>query len=167
VREKLASEADLTRWSLEAGLRAAPATPSVLRRALAIREALYRVLASAVSGSRPAPADLAALNRELAIARSHERIRHTARGFVIGWDDADAPDAVLWNIARSAAELLQSGYLHRLRQCGGYECGWLFLDTSRNHSRRWCDMRDCGNRNKVLQFRRRARAKSYAEKRET
>jgi predicted RNA-binding Zn ribbon-like protein len=64
-------------------------------------------------------------------------------------------DTILMAVADSAAELLTSDSLPRVRQCGGLNCGWLFLDTTRNRSRRWCDMKDCGNRAKVRRYRQR------------
>jgi predicted RNA-binding Zn ribbon-like protein len=57
-------------------------------------------------------------------------------------------DRVTWWVARSAAELLTSKNLTFVRECASYDCGWLFLDTTKNRSRRWCDMRTCGNRAK-------------------
>jgi len=56
--------------------------------------------------------------------------------------------------------LTSSQRLNQVRQCRGDNCGWLFVDGSKNHSRRWCDMRDCGNRAKV----RRHRLKQRREK---
>lgn len=76
------------------------------------------------------------------------------------WDwagDVEALDRVLWPVVRSAAELLTSGDLDRVRRCAGDDCAWLFLDRSRNGSRRWCDMTVCGNRSKVRRFYRRGR----------
>ncbi|MCB0153982.1 MAG: CGNR zinc finger domain-containing protein, partial [Anaerolineae bacterium] len=55
----------------------------------------------------------------------------------------------------SAAELLTSDRLNRVGQCAGESCGWLFLDTTRNHSRRWCEMEHCGNRAKAKRHYRR------------
>jgi predicted RNA-binding Zn ribbon-like protein len=55
-------------------------------------------------------------------------------------------------IVKSAADLLLSDMLDRVKQCEGDPCGWLFLDTSRNRSRRWCSMEDCGNRAKARRF---------------
>lgn len=65
-----------------------------------------------------------------------------------------------WPIVYSAAKLLASSGLDRVRQCAGDDCGWLFLDTSRNHSRRWCDMADCGNRAKARRHYRRTRSEA-------
>lgn len=45
-----------------------------------------------------------------------------------------------------------------LKRCGNPLCRWIFLDGSRNRSRRWCDMAACGNRAKVARHRRMARA---------
>jgi len=64
-----------------------------------------------------------------------------------------ALERVLWSVTLTAADLLTSGDLSQVRLCDGEDCGWLFLDTSRNHSRHWCDMKDCGNRAKVRRFR--------------
>jgi predicted RNA-binding Zn ribbon-like protein len=78
----------------------------------------------------------------------------TATGYAWTWvDDGAAPDCMLWPIVRSAAELLVTGDLSGVRVCGGARCGWLFVDTSKNRSRRWCDMQDCGNVAKVRRFR--------------
>jgi predicted RNA-binding Zn ribbon-like protein len=69
-------------------------------------------------------------------------------------------DDALWAVARSAADLLISETtLAHLRECAAETCGWLFLDRSKNGSRRWCDMKVCGNRAKVRRFRRRARGR--------
>jgi predicted RNA-binding Zn ribbon-like protein len=80
-----------------------------------------------------------------------------AHGEEFDWEwefDESDPEQALAPIACSAAELLASSdLLHHLRRCEGDNCGWLFLDSSRNHSRRWCDMRDCGNRAKVRRHR--------------
>jgi predicted RNA-binding Zn ribbon-like protein len=61
-------------------------------------------------------------------------------------------DWILNPLIRSAADLLVSDELKRVKRCGDPACGWLFLDTSRNKSRRWCDMSDCGNRAKASRF---------------
>ena len=60
-------------------------------------------------------------------------------------------------VALDAARILTSAERERVQSCGDPECGWFFLDTSRNHSRRWCNMQSCGNRNKVRRFYRRQR----------
>src|SRR5258706_15217068 len=67
-------------------------------------------------------------------------------------------NAMLWPIARAAAELLASPDLAGVRACSSSSCQWLFLDTSKNHHRRWCSMKECGNRAKVRKFYARRRA---------
>jgi predicted RNA-binding Zn ribbon-like protein len=53
---------------------------------------------------------------------------------------------MFWLLARSAAELLTSEQLSRVRVCASETCGWLFIDTSKNRTRRWCSMSDCDDR---------------------
>jgi predicted RNA-binding Zn ribbon-like protein len=75
-------------------------------------------------------------------------VRRAEGGFRWGWDEeSDSLTKVLWPVAKAAADLLTSeGHaLKRLHQCAASDCGWLFIDMSRNHSRRWCDMSNCGN----------------------
>jgi predicted RNA-binding Zn ribbon-like protein len=131
---------------------------TVLRRAITLREAMYRLFKGAIARSPPRPDDLTAINRELQIARAHERLTASPHGAVVDYGDpASALDGVLWPIVRSARELLTSSRLERVGQCPGDECGWLFLDTSRSGRRHWCDMKDCGNVAKVRRFREKAR----------
>lgn len=130
----------------------------VFRRAIEFREASWRLFRALEDGAEPGPADLGTVNREVARAMSHARLERTADGFAWGWDDALEPDRVLWPVARSAAELLTSPELGRVGRCAAESCGWLYLDTSKNRSRRWCDMRDCGNRAKVRRHYQRQRA---------
>jgi predicted RNA-binding Zn ribbon-like protein len=130
----------------------------VFRRAVEFREAAWRLFRALEDGGDPAAADLATVNREVARAMGHARLERTAEGFAWGWDDALEADRVLWPVARSLAELLASPELGRVGRCAAESCGWLYLDTSKNRSRRWCDMRDCGNRAKVRRHYRRHRA---------
>ncbi|MBC7930364.1 MAG: CGNR zinc finger domain-containing protein [Rubrivivax sp.] len=170
LREKLSGYPDLVAWGRQAGLLAdkeakrllrladeeAGAAGVVFKRGLKLRETIYRLFKSVVDNRRPDPADLEQLNEELLIARGHEKLAYAGGALEWSWNDrAEALDCVLWPLALSAAELLTSGELSRVRQCGGEQCGWLFLDTSRNRSRQWCDMKDCGNLAKVRRFRQR------------
>jgi len=170
IDDKLESYADLVRWAGLAGL-ATPArvqnqlargnprqAAKVLARARALRHALYRLLNCVVDHCNPAPADLSLVSAELRIANKHQRLSGCARKFELAWDQTPALDSILWRVSQSAADLLTSPDLARVRRCAGENCGWMFLDTTRNHSRHWCDMRDCGNLAKVRRFRlRRAR----------
>lgn len=140
--------------------RDAVAAGEVLQRGIALREGIWSVFASR---TRARAADLAAVSDEAARAAPHLRLeRKDDDGFAFVWDSEVALDRVLWPIARSAADLLTSE-VHRatVRECESESCSWLFLDRTRNHSRRWCDMGDCGNRAKARRFRERRRAKGH------
>lgn len=132
---------------------------SVLRQALELREAIYGICSAIAAGASPQAADVNALNVALAQALTHLRLLPKDDVFAWDWsDDAGALDRMLWPVAWSAAELLTSEELDRVGECQGDGCGWLFMDMSRNHSRRWCDMGDCGNRAKARRFYRRQKA---------
>ncbi|MFN2432125.1 MAG: ABATE domain-containing protein [Gemmatimonadota bacterium] len=136
----------------------------VVEHASAFREALHRVLSAAEADTSAHEDDLEEVNRTLAGAMAHARVVPDGEGFTWEWDPvADALDRVLWPVARSAADVLTSGELARVRSCASHDCGWLFLDVSKNRSRRWCTMESCGNRAKVRRHyarRRRAAARS-------
>jgi predicted RNA-binding Zn ribbon-like protein len=132
----------------------------VLNEARMLRESLHSVLSALSAGEPPDPVHLAVLNRAIGAALGHAAITPETSGYVWGWMGADeALDAPLWPVARAAAELLTSGGYRRMKECASDSCGWLFLDLSKNRSRRWCDRRGCGNRSKV----RRHRAKRLAQ----
>lgn len=126
----------------------------VVRRALRLREAIYRICVAALEQESPSPKDLKLLNEEISVARNHEEIDSIKGTFQLrSKSTANDLDQMLWPVTLSAAELLTTDDLKRLQQCYGENCGWLFVDTSKNHSRQWCDMSDCGNRAKVRRFR--------------
>ncbi|MBI2081511.1 MAG: CGNR zinc finger domain-containing protein, partial [candidate division NC10 bacterium] len=94
--------------------------------------------------------DLAVLNAALAEALPLLGLVPEGNGFTWEWTaNGQRLDRMLWPVARSAAELLTSGELARVRECEAESCAWLFMDRSRNRSRRWCDMKTCGNRTKA------------------
>ena len=175
--EYLRSYEDLLSWGRQAGLlvpeeaealsRQATLDPEgaqeTLSRALALREAIHRAISAVIVGETQDESELSAFNRELSIALS--RLRVMPAGGTYGWDwdwsgdDGGPPlDSPLWPVARSAAELLTSTKLGKVKVCAGKGCGWVFLDESRNGSRRWCDSRDCGNRERVRRHLTRKRA---------
>jgi predicted RNA-binding Zn ribbon-like protein len=173
--DKLENYADLIGWSLKAGLikesRAkkllqlaeadSAAASAVLKRALNLRESIYRLFKSAMEGWQPEAEDLEKLNRELSIARRRQRLSTADKAFVFEWiNAAEALDAMLWQISESATALLINGDLTRIRRCANDVCNWLFLDTSRNRTRQWCVMKDCGNLAKVRRFRAKNRAEN-------
>lgn len=165
--EHLHAYADLAAWAKQARtiapaearelLREAQRRPreseAVLRRARELREAIFRVFAARAEGARPAAADLALLNAALASAMARARVAPSADGYAWSWDaGARDLDRVLWPVARAAADLLVSERAELVKTCASDTCDWLFIDRSRNRSRRWCDMSDCGNRAKVRRY---------------
>lgn len=171
--EFLTSYAALVAWSWHAGvlsnreaqtlLEEAEHRPTeanaVLERATTLREAMYRVFVSVIEGLRPDPSDVDTLNQAVSEAMVHLELAATADGFAWVWRAGEhALDRMLWQVARSAADMVASEARHWVKQCAGDPCGWLFLDTSKNHSRRWCNMGSCGNRAKSRRHYQRRRA---------
>ncbi|MCP3918858.1 MAG: hypothetical protein GY711_25195 [bacterium] len=176
-RETLAAYDDLVLWSEQARSlapaaagrlrRAAREDPGgaarVLERARALREASFRAFYAVVQGKRAKPVDLRAINAEVAGALGHARVEAGKGGYAWAFEPSSALDAPLWPIARSAAELLVSDDLERVKECANEHCLWIFLDKTKNHARRWCEMKSCGNRAKVREHRRRKRAEEDLE----
>jgi predicted RNA-binding Zn ribbon-like protein len=132
---------------------------SVVRRATRLAEALRTIFRDAAEGKPPPSVPLGVFDRELAAAFRHARLRPGASAYAWEWGtDTVAPDQILWPVVRSAADLLVSDGLSRVKVCASASCRWLFLDSSKNGRRRWCDMKSCGNREKALRYRRRRRA---------
>jgi predicted RNA-binding Zn ribbon-like protein len=126
------------------------AAAGALAQALSIREALYGIFSARAAGL-PAPAlDLQTVNKAIGKAMTRAGLSASAAGgFEWGWPDAPiGVDRVAWWVVRSAAELLTSEDLTSVRECAGYDCGRLFMDGTKNRSRRWCAMASCGNRAK-------------------
>ena len=158
--EWLTKYSDLVSWSQHAGtlteneaqdlLRKAELhttdAKAVLERATILRETLHRVFSAIINHQLSNPSDITTFNVELSNAMAQTRLLQTADSHNWSYVFKDnALDRVLWSVVRSAADLLTSNKLDRIRRCSGENCGWLFLDMSRNRSRRWCDMKDCGN----------------------
>jgi predicted RNA-binding Zn ribbon-like protein len=124
----------------------------VLERAIRLRDAIWAVFPA--DRGVPKQADLAVISDEAARAASHMRLGRDGESFAWTWSDSNEMDRALWPISRSAAELLTSEVNRSaVRECESETCSWLFVDRTRNHSRRWCDMGDCGNRAKARRFR--------------
>lgn len=120
-----------------------------LARALTLRETLHDTFAALAAGTRPAP-DLLAGIQDVAAPGLAELDLHAVRdgGYELGWTRPSLA-LPLQQVAVSAVLLLASAELDRVKQCLGSSCGWVFVDGSRNRSRRWCDSRECGNRERV------------------
>jgi predicted RNA-binding Zn ribbon-like protein len=118
-----------------------------------LREAIHDVFWAIMNKRAVPPLALARLNNYVQAAAAHmQLVPVKGGGFEWRFDDLVDFDSVLWPIARSAADLLVSDQLDYVRACSSKACEWFFLDTSKNHHRRWCDMTRCGNRAKVRRF---------------
>ena len=136
------------------------AAEAVRRRAVELRERLHRCFLALNRGAKPHPRDLDGINQELAAALPHARLMPDADGFTWSWDDEPTLDRVLWPVVRSVTQLLTASELPRVKQCAGQGCTWLFLDTSKNGSRRWCEMEVCGSRSKARAYYARRKAET-------
>ena len=167
--ERLGSYADLVGWAeqvqavdgagaralLERARRSPAEAARVHARALALREALFRLFVALTEGEPLGAEDLALLDGARAEALAHQHLVQEGTGVRLAWEPAGAwLEAPLWPVVQSAAELLtRPEERERVRLCGmTYEdgCGWVFLDETKNRRRRWCSMKDCGNRAKAL-----------------
>ncbi len=163
--DKLTSYDDLVAWAAQAEqlpaddaerLRAqAVRQPKEAQRALergrALREALYRVFSTRWHEQEVAQADLELISEEYARATSQRTLARAADGTIAFQFRSDAAlDRPLWPVAVSAANLLSADdAAARVKECATDNCNWLFYDASKNRSRRWCDMNECGNRAKA------------------
>ena len=120
-------------------------------RSIVLREAIYRVFSAITQKRAPGQADLDIINDFAVEALQHRRLAAANGGYSWQWksDGKNSLDRIAWPIALAAADLLTSHELKIVRFCEAPDCEWLFLDHSRNRSRRWCDMASCGNRAKA------------------
>lgn len=166
-KENLHSYADLVDWAVAGGaiaksagaqLKSAAAghearAGRLLVEAKRLRETLYEVLVAIADERKPPAAEIGALTAAMSDAYANLQLKPSAQGFELGWPSSGSDlRAPLWPVVKSAVDLLVGGAAH-LRECASDTCGWLFLDESKNRSRKWCSMRDCGNRAKVRRFR--------------
>jgi predicted RNA-binding Zn ribbon-like protein len=174
--EYLHNYSDLVRWAhhadlltldraehlIEESVRRSEEAAQILDRAIVLREAIYRIFSAVAAERSLEPGDLDVLNTTLSEGLQWLRVSQTKEGFTWTWGGNMASlDQMLWPVARSAATLLTSKELDRVRECADDRgCGYLFMDTSRNRSRKWCDMRGCGNRAKAKRHYRRVQAET-------
>lgn len=170
--EKLRRYADLLAWLqrcellpateaatlLAASDRQPDAARMTLETALRFRDVAWRLLWATAHGQTPAASDMARFEKHLKWCRNHTQLASLSEGgFCMVWQgDADDPGQAMWRPAAALERFVLSDQLPRLRGCAGEHCGWLFVDRSRNGTRRWCSMRDCGNRAKARRHYRRA-----------
>lgn len=129
-----------------------------LEDAKALRALVYQILRRMGRGADPGEGRIEELNGYMRRYLPDRRLAARASGVAWSWrSDPYRLDRMLAPVVWDVAELLTSEEVERLKLCDGDECGWLFIDGSRNRSRRWCDMSDCGNRAKARRFRERQR----------
>ncbi len=172
--ERLVEYADLPWWGHQVGLidrqrmqaliaegeRHPRRAAQALESARALREALHGVVLAALDGGEPPAADLAQVNGWVASAMQHRRLRPKPGGGLEGsFDDDGDLLAFLRPVAADAARVLEvdlaAGLLRRCGESEAGRCGWIFVDETKNHSRRYCSMRDCGNRAKQRRYQQR------------
>ena len=161
--ELLKTSQDLIRWGLETDILSEPETDkmnhwahknkstadNVLVQAKDLRESLHHIFKGIIEGNEPNENDLNVINYELSEMLTHLQLSYSKNQFKLEIEKDNTLDYVIWHIVRSASKLLTSDKLDRVKECEDDECGWLFIDESKNRSRRWCSMEDCGNRNKA------------------
>ncbi len=175
--ENLVRYSDLLRFLGESGLlepqrirllnKAAsePAAEQVLREVKALREATAAVFYAGMEERAPAHSDVLTLERHFLEAGRQRELHWKAAAKSPADDDTPANLAwqwsrhagtdlnlPLWLLAQSVSDILLSPEVARVRTCAVDTCRWLFLDTSKNHTRRWCNMKVCGNRMKARRF---------------
>jgi len=122
----------------------------VLASTVELREALAAVLYAWVDGDKPADGQVEILETHFHAAALHRSLRGGDERLVWNWSGLEQQaELPLWKLAQSASDLLVSDDARRVKDCGDPTCRWLFLDLSKNHTRRWCDMKTCGNRMKA------------------
>lgn len=135
-----------------AGERQPDRATEVLDRALQLRGCLDRLLRAEIEHQPPSRQDLDALRQAYIAALVHAAMQQVGDHYDWTWHStSDVLDQPLWPIAHQAVELMRFAPLHRLTRCG--HCRWLFLDTSKNRSRRWCSMNTCGSIMKMRRYR--------------
>ena len=161
--ELLKTSQDLIRWGVETDILSEPETDkmnhwahenkstadNLLVKAKDLRESLHHLFKGIIEGNEPNENDLNVINYELSEMLTHLQFSYSKNQFKLEIEKDNTLDYVIWHIVRSASKLLTSDKLGRVKECEDDECGWLFIDESKNRSRRWCSMEDCGNRNKA------------------
>ena len=169
-QERLHDIADLLVWARHVGILTDVEASSAISlyalrpdigeeqflRAFRLREAIHAIVSALIRRTEPHTGLMNLLNGELTEAHRNRILSASGTAVDWTWQSGISPvDRVLWPIALSVSELLTDGNHARLHECSSERCGWIFEDTSKNHTRRWCSMEDCGNQAKVRRYRKR------------
>ena len=178
--EELLSDAHFVIWAVHAGILSADEASGLQARTLhkhvqlklpgkkpaslcdnarVLRESLRQMFQRALRDGQVAPQDVEKLNPLLARFPAAGRIERSKDcDWKLNWESQEgAAEKIFYAIVKSVAELVSTGRWRAMRECASDSCTWMFLDTTKNHSRRWCEMARCGNRDKVHRFRARSR----------
>jgi predicted RNA-binding Zn ribbon-like protein len=176
--ERLTSYAALLDWArgeglvpgaaadrLQAEARRHPrSAEEALARACELREALHVLFVAVDHGRAPSAAVLDTLAAHIGPALARARL--VPHGSTLQWapGPASSLDHIGAELARAAGRLVTSPDLARVRACAAQDCRWWFVDETKNRSRRWCDMKICGNREKLRRFRARDASRAKASR---
>jgi len=163
--DKLKGFASLVSWGVEKGIIPSEERASLIRsakvesleedtmrKAVLLRETIYRIFSAVAHEKHPSEEDVRILNEFISGYSVSSRIVRTGNEYQWAWvPEKGMEGRMLWPIAKSAADLLTSDQLARVTECANEEegCGWVFLDKTRSRTRRWCSMSGCGNRAKA------------------
>jgi predicted RNA-binding Zn ribbon-like protein len=142
---------------MKSGKQNTKAAEAALERALSLRDLLYRLFSQTAKDDEPDEEDMQSFIAVYAESILQGQLLKTSYHYTTIWKVDQSLEALLWPIIHSAGELLLSDQLAHVKECPG--CSWLFLDTSKNQSRRWCSMNTCGARDKMRRYHKRQRAK--------
>jgi predicted RNA-binding Zn ribbon-like protein len=173
--ELLESYSDLLCFAKQSGLLNTQATRRLLRKTdemraskvlsavRGLREAAAEVCYASLDGRNVDKVSIARLDELIKAARAQQRLSVNESGLRWEWEATESSlELPLWRLSLSTEELLTSETAGMVRACANPDCRWLFLDTSRNHTRRWCDMKICGNRMKARRFKAQHRLRTPA-----
>lgn len=164
-QELLESYGDLVRFAEQSKILSPRQTQQLLRTVSAregervlklcaeFREAMAEAFYSGIDGRGPSSAALKTLERAFKAARLHQQLHWRDSHLEWDWNGKEsAAELPLWLLSLQTSDLMLSEAMHKIRACDDPECRWLFIDTSKNNTRRWCDMKICGNRMKARRF---------------
>lgn len=162
--EMLNTYSDLLAWSFQVQImterdvqllqekaeRSPGEAEQTLQRAREMREALFRIFLEVANGTTVAQDDMDIFNAYLSGALARACLVVDGDAFAWDWKrEGVVFEQMFWPILRSAAHILTTEERENIRVCASDDCNWLFYDTSKNHTRRWCNMKTCGNRAKA------------------
>jgi len=137
----------------------------IYKKSIKLRETLYRIFSSIATKGKAPNHDLSIFNHYLADSMGKSCLKSLQDGFTWSfYSEINSMDFILNPIIKSAADFLVSSDLKWLKKCANDRCGWLFIDMSRNNSRRWCNMKVCGNRAKAHRYYQRKRLEKKSAK---